>query len=52
MPDPFASPRDEGPLFAASYDGECAEGCPIFEGDMVGYLWGDLLCERCFQEQR
>lgn len=41
-----------GPDFQASYDGECACGIEIEEGDTVAYLDGEVACGGCAEDAR
>lgn len=47
MADPFASARDVGDLFEAAYDSELDCGCYVREGDLIGYVDGELMCMDC-----
>jgi hypothetical protein len=49
--DEFADPAPEqSDLFGAAFDGSCSCGTQIIEGDDVGYVAGELLCENCYRE--
>jgi hypothetical protein len=36
--------------FTALYDGDCVCGAPIYEGDVVAYIDGDLSCQDCIRD--
>lgn len=41
---PDMSQGDIGPWFNAAFDGECAEGHTVDEGDEIRYVDGELEC--------
>jgi hypothetical protein len=50
MADPFASARDVGDLFEASYDSDLDCGHYVHAGDLIAYVEGELSCEDCRQD--
>ncbi|AXQ60094.1 hypothetical protein NTR1_96 [Nocardia phage NTR1] len=50
MADPFASARDVGDLFEASYDSDLDCGHYVHAGDLIAYVEGELSCEECREE--
>lgn len=49
-PDHGLGPADEGPVFYASYNGECACGAEFSAGDLVQYVSGELTALDCCGE--